>query len=231
MEARPARQFLVRANSCEERFRLPGQPLGFGVLAPRLPQDGFELDHPSDVHQFAGRAVSLPGLGQQVIARRPVAEKLRDHQTPLAIGRRELLTGGRQLGAGFLQGCDRAAIILGIKQAHAFEPARGGPIDEGMKGSGPRNGLARAAPGLGIPVFLKEDFSLYEVGAEPIARAQRFRVGAPEILQDVERVVHAIRLTVAQVQRRDLQPEAGLVSRDSPGGALHRGSGLRCSGR
>ncbi len=70
----------------------------------------------------------------------------------------------------------------------------------------------RAAPCFGIPVFLKEDFGLDEVGAEPVARAQHFRAGAPEIQQDVERIVHAIRLTVLQVQLRDPQPEAGLLS-------------------
>lgn len=55
----PARQLLVRSNVFEERFRFPGQPLGVRVLALHLPQDGFELEHPSDVHQVAGRTVGL----------------------------------------------------------------------------------------------------------------------------------------------------------------------------
>ncbi len=49
----------VRSDSCEERFRLPAQLLGFGMLTPHLPHDGFELDHPSDVDQAAGRTVGL----------------------------------------------------------------------------------------------------------------------------------------------------------------------------
>jgi len=76
----------VRSDSCEERFRLPAQPLGFGVLAPRLPQAGFDLNHPSDAHQVAGRTVGLPGFGKQIITRRPVADELRDRQTLVAIG-------------------------------------------------------------------------------------------------------------------------------------------------